>query len=327
MKLVVIQTAFLGDFILTTPVLKKLSEHFGRENVIVVARPHISQISKNKVISFDKSSGRKFKELIKVIIQVRKIKPQIAVVPHLSATSALIPIFAGVKNVVGFEENSLSFLFSKKIRKYISGVVSESERIARVLIPLGIEPIQLEPEIRLDLENLNYWKSVIGETEKRKIVFAPFSNWGTKTWPWWNKFLSIYSGIYSAGIKDRIIVLGEKEVDIPSPKNQSILNLTGRTTLKDTVSIIYLSDLFLGVDNGLSHIASALKKRCLIVFGPTTPKFGFFPNFSDFTALELAGLPCKPCSPHGPQSCPLKHFKCMMNLSPDIVLKFLKDFR
>lgn len=339
-KVLLIQTAFLGDFILTTPVIKKLSHFYGDEKVFVIARPFASEISKSRIIPFDKDKkSKKFFEFLNTLRKIISIKPQIAFVPHLSATSSLLAFLPLIPIRIGFEENPLSFLFTHKIKKYGVRFEHEVERISKILIPAGLDlkDIELKPEIFVDQNYLSKWEKFFHEVknnynykvnksigkEKIKIVaFSPFSNWRTKTWFWWKEFLETNK------IKDFIfILLGQKEETGNFPRN--VINLSGKTSLRDVVAIIKLSDIFLGVDNGLSHIASSFDKPSFVIFGPTIPEFGFFPLSKKFQVIEVSGLECKPCSPHGPQVCPKGHFSCMKELTPEQVeflfLKFVNS--
>jgi heptosyltransferase-2 len=337
-KVLLIQTAFLGDFILTTPVIKKLSHFYGDDKVFVVARPFASEISNCKIISFDKDKkSKKIFEFLNVLKKIISIKPQIAFVPHLSATSSLLAFSSRIPVRIGFEENPLSFLFTHKIKKYGGKFEHEVERISKILIPAGLymKGDELKPEVFVDQSYLSKWEKFFCEvkknygvkknTDKEKIklvAFAPFSNWGTKTWVYYKEFLQTNK------MKDFIfILLGQKEETGNFPHN--VINLSGKTSLKDVVAIIKLSDIFLGVDNGLSHIASSFDKPSFVIFGPTVPEFGFFPLSKKFQVIEVSELECKPCSPHGPQVCPKRHFSCMKELTPELVgflfLKFVNS--
>ncbi len=333
-KVLLIQTAFLGDFILTTPVIKKLSHFYGDDKVFVVARPFASEISRSKIIPFDKDKKKqKIFEFLNILRGIISIKPQIAFVPHLSATSSLLAFLSRTPIRIGFEENPFSFLFTHKIKKYGRRFEHEVERISKILIPAGLDlkDNELKPDVFVDQNYLSKWEKFFyeikknykvkknkGEEKIKIVVFSPFSNWGTKTWFWWKEFLETNK------MKDFIfILLGQKYETGDFPHN--VINLSGRTSLRDVVAIIKLSDIFLGVDNGLSHIASSFDKPSFVIFGPTVPEFGFFPLSKKFQVIEVSELECKPCSPHGPQVCPKRHFSCMKELTPEQVgFLFLK---
>lgn len=316
-KVLLVQTAFIGDFVLTTPVISSLNSYFGKDNVYLVARPFAKELTSNRVIEFRKERA-KYMNLLKLAVYMKNLKPDVCVVPHLSATSALISLLSGAKERIGFEENTLSFLFTKKVRKFGKEPESESQRISRILEPLGLKAGK--PEIFVDNYYVEKWERFLKPfVFTKKVVYAPFSNWQTKSYVYWKE-------LFDSLPDDMLFILvGQTKTNGYVLKNKNVVDLLNRTTLRDVVSIIYLSDFFLGVDNGISHIASALSKPCFVIFGPTVPEFGFFPNFSAYRILQT-DLPCRPCSLHGPNTCPRSHFACMRNLKPDFVVRSFMDF-
>ncbi|MCS7213367.1 MAG: glycosyltransferase family 9 protein [Candidatus Calescibacterium sp.] len=312
-----VQTAFIGDFVITTPVISSLNSSFGKDNVYLVARPFAKELTSNKVIEFQKERS-KYMNLLKLVVHLNALEPDICIVPHLSATSAIISLLSGAKERVGFEENTLSFLFTKKVRKFGKDLESESQRISRILEPLGLKAGK--PEIFVDKHYVEKWRKFLKPfVSRKKVVFAPFSNWQTKSYVYWKELFDF--------LPDDIlfILVGQTKTTGYALKNKNVVDLLNRTTLKDVVAILYISDFFLGVDNGISHIASSLSKPCFVIFGPTVPEFGFFPNFSAYRILQT-DLPCRPCSLHGPNTCPRSHFACMKNLKPDFVVREFLDF-
>ncbi len=349
-KVLVVQTAFLGDFVLTTPVIRELSVRFGRENVCIVARPFAKEITYNRVFEFEKDRGSKMKikSFFNVLHQIKSFSPNIVITPHNSVTSGLLTILSPGKKI-GFEDNPLSLLFDIRVKKYVK-VESEAERIFRILTPLGIDK-NIKPEIKIDEGKVEYWRKFVDSLyiknkKRKKILFGPFSNWRTKTWVWWKEFLSDAKNyednlLFILVGRDRVDVSGDyiskdfiRNIDgkncsyepAHSEKSNIFVNLAGKTSLQDVVSLAYICDAFLGVDNGISHICSALGKKTFVMFGPTIPEFGFFPAFSDFQVVEIHGLDCKPCSSHGPNFCPLGHFKCMKALTPKIIYALFRNF-
>jgi heptosyltransferase II len=73
-------------------------------------------------------------------------------------------------------------------------------------------------------------------------------------------------------------------------------------------------------DSAPLHLATAVGTPVIALFGPTVPEFGFGPRRPGDLTLGRGELPCRPCSRHGPQVCPLKHHRCMRDLSVDAVI-------
>ena len=74
-------------------------------------------------------------------------------------------------------------------------------------------------------------------------------------------------------------------------------------------------------DTGLMHMATALDRKVIAVFGPTVKEFGFFPFPDKAEVVENLDVRCRPCSYHGTDWCPKKHFRCMEEIKPEQVFQ------
>ncbi len=104
------------------------------------------------------------------------------------------------------------------------------------------------------------------------------------------------------------------------------LNLAGKLSIQQSASVIAQSSCVISPDTGMMHIAAALKKPVLSVWGNTIPKFGMTPYYpadlkSRGQIFEVQGLPCRPCSKIGYDTCPKGHFKCIRSLDMDAITK------
>lgn len=103
-----------------------------------------------------------------------------------------------------------------------------------------------------------------------------------------------------------------------------IYNACGKYNLNQSASLLQMSRVVFSHDTGLMHIAAALKKKVYSIWGNTTPALGMYPYKTPYVILENNGLGCRPCSKIGYAQCPLKHFKCMNELSFDFEVKELR---
>jgi heptosyltransferase II len=94
--------------------------------------------------------------------------------------------------------------------------------------------------------------------------------------------------------------------------------LAGEYSLEQSIALMGRCELFIGNDSGLTHLASGRGCRVVVIYGSTTPSLGFEP-WGPHTVVEAANLPCRPCDVHGKNACPLGHFKCMKDLTVDLV--------
>jgi heptosyltransferase-2 len=75
-------------------------------------------------------------------------------------------------------------------------------------------------------------------------------------------------------------------------------------------------------DSGPMHIAAALAKPQIALFGATTPQLGFAP-LNEKAIVLCQNLPCQPCSLHGQETCPKRHFACMLSIKPEAIIAAL----
>ena len=324
---IVIQTAFLGDLVLSTPVIKALSSSY---RVFVIARPFALELLKNfpgvVVIPFDKDN-KFLGSFFFVISKIRKLKAELLVSLHLSASSSILSSLSNARYKVGFEESVFSFVYDRKVKKYHkrgSKIIKlldgrhEKERLLCILKDLNVN-FNADEEMTLFITE-DEKREAEKLIDKQTVCFAPFSVWKTKSWPRWKEFIEMAD---RENIKLAVLGAGRgRGEQILFSHNSNISNLQG-IGLRKTMSVISICRAFVGVDTGLSHIASAFNVPTITIFGPTTPEFGFYPEGA--TVVQRNGLPCRPCSLHGPKVCPLKHHRCMGEIEPHEIFEIVKS--
>lgn len=118
-----------------------------------------------------------------------------------------------------------------------------------------------------------------------------------------------------------IVLLGDEKDKLTADyisenlKSIPVYNACGMYNLNQSASLLQHSKFVLSHDTGLMHIASALKKKIISIWGSTVPEFGMYPYQTAFSILENKGLKCRPCSKIGYEKCPQGHFNCMKNIS------------
>lgn len=131
-------------------------------------------------------------------------------------------------------------------------------------------------------------------------------------------------------IKQPVVLLGgpgdaEVGAEIEKKAGSPIINLCGKISLHQSALVVQHSDLIITHDTGMMHIAAALKKRIISVWGNTVPEFGMTPYYPDNedinTTIEVKNLSCRPCSKIGYAACPKGHFKCMQMIDEEELLR------
>jgi heptosyltransferase-2 len=156
---------------------------------------------------------------------------------------------------------------------------------------------------------------------------APGSVWGTKRWTQ-EGYAQLAARISSDGLR---VVLAGSPAERPLCEAVRELAgarmpvLAGRTSLPELAALLHGADALVGNDSGPAHIATAVGTPVVAVFGPTVPAFGYTPFGRAVRIVELPDLDCRPCHHHGPQTCPLEHFRCMREIGPETVYGHLVD--
>ena len=133
----------------------------------------------------------------------------------------------------------------------------------------------------------------------------------------------------------QVLLLGGKEdasnaleilKALPDTCRSMVVNLAGNCTLMQTASILERCDAVLCNDTGLMHIASAFRKKLFVLFGSSSPFFGFLPYHTPYELFEVEGLSCRPCSHIGRNHCPKGHFRCMNDLPQSMIADNILDY-
>jgi len=336
---IVIQTAFVGDVVLTTPLIRTLKRAFPDSKIDLLVTPSSAELLNGmkevrEVISYDKRGGEK--GLFGFISKVRMLRTRrydVCIAPHRSARTALLAFLSGIPVRIGFESAQMRFLYTRRVPRPKSA--HEVDRNLGLLSALGItyEESDRVPVLPLDQRTEQESRRIlsdVGISDKDLLIgIGPGSVWGTKRW-----LPSGYAEVCDALVKNfnaRIVLLGgngdsQAAEEVMALSGKGVENLVGKTTLKQALGIISRCKLYIGNDSALLHFASALQVPCVGIFGPTVPAQGFSPIESSSAIVEKKGLSCRPCGAHGPMKCPEGHFKCMVDIPPLEVIKAAERF-
>jgi heptosyltransferase-2 len=316
----VIQTAFLGDVVLTTPLLSTLADRYGP--VDVVTTPAASSLLENhpairSVVRYDKhGSDRGWRGIRRVGGLLRNRRYHRVYVPHRSVRSAVLALWSGARNRIGFADSPAAITYTTRVRRPPAG--HEVER----LLALAGENTGSTPRVSLELSAEDHaaadaWLA-LHAVAPRFAALAPGSVWGTKRWPYYAELASVLD-------RPTVIVGGHDDVSLANAVVAAAagraVSAAGALTLRGSAALLQRASVLVTNDSAPLHLATAVGTPVVALFGPTVPEFGFGPRGMDDVALGHEGLACRPCSRHGPQICPLGHHRCMRELSVDIVAR------
>lgn len=157
------------------------------------------------------------------------------------------------------------------------------------------------------------------------VILAPSASFAPKRWPTKN-FVALAQKLLENTSYKIVILAGPDDKFCEAfnvIQSERLLNLQGKTTLKESMGLLSRTKVCIGNDSGMNHIAEAHGVPCLTIFGPTDPKFGFAPHgsASRYVSKELW---CKPCSTTGASACFRDRQYCMEWITPEEVYQNYK---
>jgi len=330
-RILVFQTAYLGDVVLTTPLLSTLKKQFPDAYIACAIQPSWGPVLEHsdivdEIIHFDKKGEQKgtlktfaFANILK------KKKFDVVLCPHPSFRSGLILWLSRIPKRIGFETSSGNFFFTEVLPHALAD--HEIFRVLSLSNALGVdrenwtEIPTIKPDPDVDVEKIMRTFG-IDTNETGVIGLHPGSVWKTKRWlP--AKFAEISGIIAKKGVS--VLVFGtEKERElvtevIDAAGKENVIPVIG-LTLAELIAVISKLSLYITNDSGPMHIACALKIPVVAIFGSTVPAQGYSPVGNNYCVVQTDRLDCRPCGPHGHDQCPDEHFLCMNKVQVESVL-------
>jgi len=322
-RILVIQTAYIGDTVFTSALVRALGRRFPQAGLDACVAPRGHDVALafpgvREVHVYDKrGADRGLRGLRRLAARLKERKYALAVLPHRSIRSALLAWMAGIPERVGFAGAAGSLLYTARVRTGERAFVAQEADLARAL-DAGPEPMQLvlRPEW---LETAGaVLKSAAGE---KLAAICLGSEWATKIWPS-RHVADLIARLARSGL--RPVLLGgprERELAKEIGGAGGCIDTTGNS-VGEALAILSRSALAVGGDSGLIHAARALGVPAVAVFGPTPC------DVHVFGAKERAvtlGLSCSPCSVHGSKRCPLGHHRCLADLDAELVASACRE--
>ncbi len=315
-RILVIQTAFLGDVILATPVFSELKRLYPDAHIDALVKSGNESLLEshqaiNEVFIFSKKEG-KWKSLISLIRSIRKRKYDLVINLHRFGSSGLITALSGANETRGFSKNPFSIFFTNRFSHEIGDGTLEVERNLSLIHDLGAAK-RVRPSLFPTPEDFSIVKSY---PEDAYAVVAPASVWFTKQLPkeQWIKLINhLNSKVYLIGGPTDKQLCNEIVERLPK---SDVVNLAGKLTLMQSAALISSAQRTYVNDSGPLHIASAMNAPVTAFFCSTVPEFGFGPLSDDAKIIQIQEkLECRPCGLHGHAACPKGHFKCGSEIS------------
>ncbi len=330
-KILIIGPSWVGDTILMQPMLLRLKQRHTESQIDVLAPPWTVELLgampevHEVIINPFPHGALRLGARYQLGNQLRSTQYDQAIVLPNSLKSALVPFFARIPLRTGF------------IGEARYGLLNDARKLSKTALPLMAErfaqlaedrrgkiPRPLNnPKLDVSLTQRDVTLKKLGLTlDKPVAIFCPGAEYGpAKRWPA-TYFAEIAQRLQRKGYavwligsanekesSDKIIALG----------NPMCRNLCGNTDLTDAIALLSIAQLVISNDSGLMHLAAALDRPMLALFGSSSPEFT--PPLSTHAEIIKLDLKCSPCFK---RECPLGHFNCMKLLTPDLVWEKLQ---
>ncbi len=329
-KILVLRLSSIGDIILTSPMLRVFKASYPDCQLHYVTRREFLPLLENdphidRLFAVDTADGRS---------GLRALNLQLSQ-EHYDAVFDLHNNFRSriLRNGVSTHIHRINkrgfrrlLLLSAHFNTY-RRIIAVPDRYIETAARYGIRPdtdgprLYLTEDIRLSARMKLRAAGVDLHTAASGI--CPGAKHFTKRWPA-EHFTELAKRMTADG--EQLLIFGGSadgaaaaQIREAAPKR--IVDLTGRLSLLETAAAMEHCRIIVANDSGLMHMATAMQRPVVALFGSTVREFGFFPYQSPATVLEVSGLPCRPCTHIGRDHCPKGHFSCLRGISPESVFE------
>lgn len=331
-KILFIQTAFLGDVILSTALIEQWKAFYPEDEVDVLIRKGNEGVFQHhpkihELLIWDKQKN-KTANLVRLIWKIRQKKYDKIFNLQRFFSTGLMLLFSGARETVGFQKNPLSIFFTRRFSHDINADGSPHEvQRNHQLIQCYTDATFALPKIYLPNKRTVVSNHSIPQSF---ITIAPASVWFTKQYPEekWIHFLKKLPDSMA------IVLLGSKSdfqlcdrickvVKLNRP-HANMINLAGQLTISESAELMKEARMNYVNDSAPLHIASAVNAAVCAIFCSTLPEFGFGPLSDQAHIVQTSlKLNCRPCGLHGKKACPEGHFKCALEIRDDSLIEAL----
>jgi heptosyltransferase II len=327
MKILVVAPSWVGDMVMAQALFKLLhARHPGLELDVLAPRWTFAILERMPEVRRALESAFEHGDL--KLGERRRLGRSLAAEGYNQAIvlprtfkSALVPFFAGIPLRTGYIGELRHWILNDARKLDETRLPQMAQRYAALGLPRG-------EALRLPLPAL---KLRVDESKRRALLerfgldrgrpaaaLCPGAEFGpAKRWPP-RHFAELAQGLAARGLPVWLIG-SQNDRQIAAEIEQSAggvcRNLCGETTLAEAIDLMASAALAVSNDSGLMHVAAALGKPLVALYGSTSPDYT--PPLSANAQVLKLDLPCSPCFQ---RECPLGHFNCMMQLTPDRVL-------
>ena len=323
-KILVIRFSSIGDIVLTTPVFRCIKKQLPDAEV------HLITKSSFKIVTANNPYIDHFfyldDDLTSVIKELKKQKYDYVIDLHNNTRSCRIKRALRKKTFTINKLNIEKFLLTN-LNINIMPAEHITTRSLDTVATIGVVDDGMGLDYIIPVKDIVKEHDIPTSHSAGFITIVIGATYNTKKLPVHKLQELCYK------IDHPVILLGGKEDNsdaemIASVDPVKVYNACGKFNLNESADLVRQSKLVVSHDTGLMHIAAALQKPIISIWGNTTPVFGMYPYYGtssdkQFDTVEVTGLRCRPCSKIGYQQCPMEHFKCMEKQDIDSLVQLI----
>jgi heptosyltransferase II len=326
-RILVVAPSWIGDTIFAQPLFHRLCQHHPGLKLDVLASPYLRPVLDHmpevqSIIDNPFAHGDlRFGDRRRLGMSLRGQQYDQAIVLPNSLKSALVPFLASIPLRTGFVGEMRYGLLNDARPLDESVLTTMVDRYTFLAEPRGRalnRPVP-KPALRVGLAELNATVRKFGlDTNRPVTIFCPGAEYGpARRWP-----VEHYGELAKSVVAEgkQVWLLGsakDREIaeQVQAASGGICRNLAGETNLTEAIRLLAAANLVVSNDTGLLHVASALNRPVVALYGSTAP--GLAPPYSDRSVSVSLNLSCSPCRE---RICPLGHFNCMKELTPERVV-------
>ena len=330
MRSLVVQTSYIGDVVLTTPLIARLAQD---GDVDVITTPPGASLLRShpavaRLFTYDKrASDSGIGGFLAVARAARGAST--SYLCQGSVRSGALAFAAGSKVRKGFDTSAGRWTYTDRIE------YRDDWHHARRLLSLADTPLAasvndassalIRPRLFPTPDDIRAVDELTRRSQRPFVALAPGSAWKTKRWPAFGELAAMLAeewDIAIIGSRDDAGPAGDIRLRVG---REQVIDGIGKLSLLGSAELIRRGVALVSNDSSPQHLASAMGTPTVTVFGPTIPEFGFGPLAPGSETVGHGSLECRPCDRHGPQSCPLGHWRCMNEITPQEVASVLRS--
>ncbi len=311
MRFLLVHPAFLGDTVFLGPAVRALKSRWPGSEVGLVVSPRGEAVARrmpgvDEVFVFDKRRTEAgLRGVLRLGARLRAFAPDVALVSHPSARSGSVAWLSRAPRRIGYAPLCNDRVTLDRGRPFVERSLALA---ARAGAPVDDRRLSLLPPAEL----AGYAAGVLRGARHPVVGLVPGAEWGTKRWGA-ERYAVLARRISGRG--GSVVVLGgpgERDLaaEIGRAGGPDVRDTTGNS-IAEALAVLAACDVVVGGDTGLVHCARALGRPTVLLFGPTDPGRHVL---GPLERVVRVPIDCAPCHDHGPQTCPLGHHRCMVDL-------------